>query len=191
MARAAQHIVNGSLVLALGVALIVGVLLGRSSLVAAQSLGQGTDPTVFPATGYRITSPAIFDYFQQRGGVRTFGFPVSNDFPLLGHRIQIFQRQVLEFRQDGTVTTVNILEPDVLPSSRIDGLTLPAVDLELLANAPHIDSPDYVSQGLAFVNAYVPDQWEGAQVNYLSTYLNTVTCADAFGPDPAACDSSQ
>src|SRR5215207_1769734 len=190
MMRATQQLVNGSVVLALGAALLVGVFLGGSSLVAAQSLGQPTDPSYFPATGYRITSPAIYDYFQHRGGVRTFGFPVSNDFQLMGHRVQIFQRQVLELRNDGTVTTVNILEPDVLPISRIDGLTLPGLDLELLANAPLTDSPDYVNQGLAFVNAYVPDQWEDLQVNYLSTYLNSVTCADAFGPDPAACDSS-
>ena len=141
MPRAAQHIANGSVLLALGVALVVGVLLGRSSFVSAQSLGQGTDPTFFPATGYRISSPAIYDYFESRGGVRTFGFPVSNDFPLLGHRIQIFQRQVLELRQDGTVTTVNVLEPDVLPIQNIDGLSLPAVDLELLANSPAAGQP--------------------------------------------------
>ena len=190
MPRAAQHLANGSLLLALGVALVVGVLLGRSSFVSAQSLGQGTDPTFFPATGYRISSPAIYDYFQSRGGVRTFGLPVSNDFPLLGHRIQIFQRQVLELRQDGSVTAVNVLEPDVLPIQNIDGLSLPAVDLELLANSPATGSPDYAEQGLAFVNAYVPDEWEGMQVNYLSTFLNTVSCADAFEADPAACDES-
>ena len=36
----------------------------------------------------------------------------------------------------------------------------------------------------------MPDEWEGMQVNFLSTFLNTVSCADAFGPDPAACDDS-
>src|SRR3712207_2519942 len=90
--RAARLATSGSLALAVTVSLLVGGALGRSTLVGAQSLGQPSDPAAFPATGYRISSPELFAYFQQRGGVRTFGFPVSNDFPLLGHRIQIFQR---------------------------------------------------------------------------------------------------
>src|SRR3954469_5577807 len=170
---------NWSLVAALGVVLVLGGVLGRSSLVGAQTPAQ--DPSVFPATGYRIASPAILDYFQHRGGVRTFGYPVSNDFLLLGKRVQIFQRQVLELKSDGTVLPATVLPPDLLPVSRIDGLNLPAVDPQLIAAAPTPDNPDYLPLALEFVQANVVDEWNGLPVNFLTTYLETVTCADAFG----------
>src|SRR5215216_7605896 len=111
---------NWSVLTAVVVALVVGGSLGRSSLATAQSLGQPQDPSFFPATGYRINSPAILNYFQHRGGVRTLGYPVSNDFPLLAKRVQLFQRQMLEVRPDGTVTPVNILNADFLPITHID-----------------------------------------------------------------------
>ena len=34
----------------------------------------------------------------------------------------------------------------------------------------------------------MPDDWNGLPVNFQTTFLNTVTCADAFGADP--CDPS-
>ena len=37
----------------------------------------------------------IGSYFAARGGVRTFGPPVSNAFPLLGSTVQIFRDHVL------------------------------------------------------------------------------------------------
>ena len=45
------------------------------------------------------------------------------------------------------------------------------------------------TQALAFVNVYVTDTWNGLPVNFQSTFLNAVTCADAFGSDP--CDPTQ
>jgi hypothetical protein len=186
---AVRRVRNGSLSAALGVALLLGAILGQSSLVTAQPASPGLDPSFFPATGYRIASPAVLEYFRQRGGVRTFGYPVSNEFPLLGKRVQIFQRQLLEIQSDGTVMPVSILDPDVLPITHIDGLNLPAADPDVVAAAPTPDSPDYVTQALAFINVYVPDDWNGLQVNFQSTFLNSVTCADAFGADP--CDPSQ
>jgi hypothetical protein len=174
---------------ALAVAVIVGGLLGRSSPVTAQSAGQSNDPTFFPATGYRISSPAIFSYFQQHGGTRTFGLPISASFPLQGAYTQIFQRQVLQIRPDGSLASLNILDPGVLPISHLDGLSFPPADPDLLGAAPVPSSEDSISQALAFVEQYVPDQWNDLQVNFLSTYMGTVTCADAFGADP--CDPTQ
>jgi hypothetical protein len=186
--RPLQRTRNWSLTVALGVAVLVGGLLGQSTMVTAQPASPALDPGFFPATGYRIGSPAVLDYFLHRGGVRTFGYPVSNEFPLLGKRAQIFQRQMLELDADGSVTTATILDPDVLPISRIDGLSLPAIDPDMVASAPIPDSDDYATQALAFVNLYVPDEWNGLAVNFQSTFLNSVTCADAFGTDP--CDTS-
>ena len=78
--------------------------------------------------------------------------------------------------------------PTCCPSRHIDGLSLPAADPDLLGAAPTVGSADYTTQALAFVNVYVPDNWNGLPVNFQSTFLNTVTCADAFGTDP--CDPS-
>jgi hypothetical protein len=188
--RAVQHVRNWSPSIALGVSLVLGGILGQSSLATAQPVAPGIDPGFFPATGYRIGSPAMLSYFQHRGGVRTFGYPVSNEFPLLGQRVQLFQRQMLQLAPDGTtVTTANILDPEVLPIGRIDGLSLPPADPELLGAAPVPGSDDYPTQALAFINVYVPDSWNGLPVNFQSTFLSTVACADAFGAEP--CDESQ
>src|SRR5258706_14885656 len=94
--RAVRRLYDWSVSVALGVALVLGAVLGQSTLATAQPASPGTDPSFFPATGYRIGSPAVLDYFQHHGGVRTFGYPVSSEFPLLGRRVQLFQRQLLE-----------------------------------------------------------------------------------------------
>jgi IPT/TIG domain len=184
--RAVQRIRNWSLTGGLAVSLVLGGLLGQSSLVTAQPAAPAQDPAFFPATGYRIGSPAVFDYFQHRGGVRTFGYPVSNEFPLLGKRVQIFQRQLMEIRPDGSAAPADILDPGVLPITRIDGLTLPNPDPDLQAAGPTPDNPDYAQLAISFISVYVPDEWNGLPVNFQSTFLNTVTCADGFGTEP--CD---
>ncbi len=183
-----QRVRDWSLSLAVGVSLLLAAVLGQSTMATAQPVNPGADPGFFPATGYRIGSPAVMDYFQHRGGVRTFGYPVSSEFPLLGKRVQIFQRQLLQLGPDGTVIPLNILDPDILPITRIDGLRLPDADPDLLGSAPAPTSPDYAVQSLAFINLYVPDEWNGLPVNFQSAFLETVTCADAFGTDP--CDQS-
>src|SRR5215471_4132638 len=187
--RAAAHFRRWSLSLGLCVSLLLGAVLGQSSLATAQQATPPSDPGFFPATGYRISSPEILDYFQHRGGVRTLGYPVSSEFPLLGQRVQLFQRAMLRMGADGTVTPADILSADTLPITHIDGLSLPAADPELLASAPTPDSPDYPTQALAFINLYVPDDWNGQAINFQQTFLNTVTCADASGGDD--CDASQ
>jgi hypothetical protein len=131
----------------------------------------------------------VLDYFQRRGGVRTFGYPVSNEFPLLGKRVQLFQRQALELHNDGSVGALNLLDPDFLPVTHFDGLNLPPPDPGLIASAPSPLDPDYLAQALAFIDQAVPDDWQGRQVNFHATFLGAVSCADAFGPDEA-CDTA-
>ncbi|MBV9543821.1 MAG: hypothetical protein JOY61_05545, partial [Chloroflexi bacterium] len=176
--------INWSLAFGVIVSVVLGGALGHSTI--AQSLP--TDPSYFPATGYRITSPEIMSYFQSRGGVRTFGYPVSNEFPLLGQRVQLFQRQMLQLGADGNVTLANILDPDILPITSIDGLILPAADPDIVSSAPTPDSPDFATQALSFISVYVPDDWNGLPVKFQTTFLNTLTCAD-LGQD--SCDPSQ
>src|SRR5581483_7658235 len=100
---------------ALGISLMLAAVLGQSTLAGAQPAAPGLDPGFFPATGYRISSPALLDYFLHHGGVRVFGYPVSNEFPLLGKRVQVFERQMLQINADSTVHPANILDPGVLP----------------------------------------------------------------------------
>ena len=186
--RAASRVRNASLSGAMGVSLVLVTLLGQSSLVTAQPAGPAMDPGFFPATGYRVSSPPLLDYFLHHGGVRTFGYPISNEFPLLGKRVQLFQRQMLQLDSDSSVTSANILDPAVLPITHIDGLSLPGPDPDVVGSAPSPDAPDYVTQALAYINVYVPDTWNGLQVNFQTTFLNSVSCTDAFGADD--CDPS-
>jgi hypothetical protein len=181
--RAVGRHQRGPLSSALAIALILGAILGQSSLATAQPATPAQDPGFFSATGYRISSPAMLDYFQHHGGVRTLGYPVSSEFPLLGQRVQLFQRAMLQVDADDNVQAANILSSDILPITHIDGLSLPAEDPDILAAAPSPDAPDYAAQALAFINVYVPDTWNGLPVNFQQTFLNTVTCADAFGSD--------
>src|SRR5579864_2610029 len=188
--RAVRRSKRAPLTSGLAIALILGAVLGQSSLATAQQApAPNQDPAFFPATGYRISSPSVLDFFQRHGGVRTFGYPVSSEFPLLGERAQIFQRGVLQVDTTDTVQPLNILSSDILPITHIDGLSLPPEDPDMLASAPSADAPDYTTQALAFINVYVPDSWNGLPVNFQQTFLNTVTCADAFGTD--ACDPTQ
>ena len=43
-----------------------------------------TDPQFFPQTNFRIDNAQFWDYFQKRGGVANFGYPVSRTFTFLG-----------------------------------------------------------------------------------------------------------
>jgi hypothetical protein len=90
---------------ALVIACVLAAPLASSSSVAAQQPPSpaGTDPTYFGATGFPVSTPAFWSFFVTRGGVRTFGYPISNEFPLLGQRVQLFQRALLIQRPSGGV----------------------------------------------------------------------------------------
>jgi hypothetical protein len=152
---------------------------GRLATVLEQS-----DLPVFPETGFAIANTAFADYFAKRGGLRTFGYPVSNGFLLLGTPVQLFQRQVMQLRPDGSVGTLNILDGDIMPYTRINGSVFPAVDPVLLAQAPDPGAPNYGIRVLQFANQHTPDAWNGLMTNFRQTFLNTVRYEEAF-PDRA------
>ncbi len=147
-----------------------------------------TDPRYFQQTGYRISNDAFWDYFQKRGGVRTFGYPISREFTLTGFRVQLLQRGLLQQMPNGSVSTMNLLDSGLMPYTRINGSTFPGQDPEMIQSAPLADDPAYAEKAIAFVQSNVPDQWEGQSVNFLQTFLSTVRYEDAFpqgGADPA------
>jgi N-acetylmuramoyl-L-alanine amidase len=138
------------------------------------------DARYFQQTGYRIGEDAFWNYFRVRGGVRSFGYPVSNVFPLFGMKVQIFQRQILQLRPDGGVQTMNVLDDGLLPYTRMNGSTFPAPDPAVIGKSPKPDAPDYLAQTLDFVRGMAPDTFEGEQVNFAKTFFSSVSVQDAF-----------
>ncbi|MBV9582621.1 MAG: hypothetical protein JO057_28895, partial [Chloroflexi bacterium] len=127
---------------------------------------------------------AFWDYFQKRGGVNTFGYPVSQTFTLLGTRVQMFQRLVMQLHADGSVGTLNLLDAGLLPFTHINGSTFPAPDPSFASQTPPPTDPNYLSTVIRFVQANAPDSFDGHQVNFSQTFFNTVPVAGAFPDGP-------
>jgi hypothetical protein len=142
----------------------------------------GADLRFFEPTQFRIDRDSFWDFFQKRGGLRTFGYPVSREFTFFGCQTQIFQRLAMQQCGDAGVGTLNVLEDGLLPYTRFNGSSVPAADPALIAAAPLPSDPAYASKAIDFVKANVPDTLDGEPVNFLSTFQSTVTLADAF-PD--------
>src|SRR3954451_9223939 len=121
------------------------------------------DVRYFADTGYRVDDDKVWDYFQKRGGSRTFGLPISRTFPFMGLPTQFFQRHVLQVASDG-VHTLNLLDDGVLPYTTINGLTLPSVDAGMVSAAPKTGSADYGSAAVAYVKKTAPDTFDGDAV---------------------------
>jgi N-acetylmuramoyl-L-alanine amidase len=138
------------------------------------------DGRYFGQTGYRVGEDAFWNYFQVRGGVRSFGYPVSNVFLLYGMKVQIFQRQILQLRPDGGVQTMNVLDEGLLPYTRMNGSTFPAPDPAVISQSPKPDAPDYLPKTLDFVRAMAPDSFDGEPVNFARTFFSSVRPEDAY-----------
>ncbi|MGH2351031.1 MAG: hypothetical protein ACRDJN_05390, partial [Chloroflexota bacterium] len=126
----------------------------------------------FPETGFCVGQDTFWAAFTARGGVATYGYPISRAFPFLGCLAQFFQRHVLhQCRAGEPIWAMNLLDPAILPYNRIDGATFPAHDPEIAAAAPPPDTAAYAAAVLAHVQATVPDTFEGASVGFLRTFL--------------------
>lgn len=161
--------------------LTLTLLLGLAAQPAAAGDAKN-DPRYFEQTGYRIDDDRFWDYFNKRGGVRTFGYPISGTFTLLGQQVQIFQRQVMQLQPDGSVANLNLLDDDLMPYTRINGSTFPPIDPSLVNAAPQVGEKDYYAKALQFVKDNAPDVWQGRRVNFYATFMTTVRYEDAF-PD--------
>jgi hypothetical protein len=146
------------------------------------------DQRYFGETGYRVDDDAIWGYFQSRGQLVAFGFPVSRTFTFLGCRAQIFQRQIAQVCAGQAATRMNILDPDIFPYTRVNGSTFPASDALLKLNTPPVGQPDYNTAVLDFVRFNTPDMWEGEPVGFGRTFFSTVTPAMAGTSDPGILD---
>jgi hypothetical protein len=162
-------------------ALTAAVLLGTSLFVADPRAGaQAGDPRFFTQTGYRVDLDAFWSFFQARGGVRTFGYPVSRAFKLDGFPVQIFQRIVVQLQPDGTVAPLNLLDTGLLAYTRVNGSAFPPPDPAVISQTPAASDPEYASKIVQFVQDNAPDTFAGNQVNFLQTFNSTVAYEDAF-----------
>src|SRR5581483_6519679 len=139
---------NGTLSLLLVLVVATGLVWTPSQPVSAQQ-----DARYFADTGFRIDDDKIWDYFNKRGGTRTFGQPTSRTFQFLGAPSQFFQRHVLQVTRDG-VRTLNLLDEGILPYTTINGLTFPAVDPAVVGAAPK-PSADYGAAVVAYLKQAV------------------------------------
>ena len=150
---------------------IVGTPVLRAA-PAQLTLALAADERYFSVTGYRIDHDAIWSYFQTRGSLDVFGYPVSRTFRLLGFPVQIFQRQVLQVWPDGSVHPLNLLDPGLLQVTTINYSTFPAHDPGVANAAPKPDQPNYGQAVQQYLQASVLDGWDGQPVQFLQAYLS-------------------
>lgn len=164
---------------------LIGIILSSLSPLAVttaapQQPASADQARFFPETGFSIQNDAFWDYFQHRGGVRTFGYPVSRAFTLDGFQVQVFQRRVMQQLPNGGVALLNLADPGLLPYTSFNYARIPAFDPALVASAPTPGSPDYAAAALAFVQAHAPETFEGLPVRFYSTFLQSVRTEEAL-----------
>src|SRR4029079_7453786 len=146
------------------------VLVAAAAPLAPGAAAQAADARFFTETSFRIDNDAFWDFFQHRGGVRTFGYPVSRQFKLDGFPVQIFQREVMQLWPDGGVHTLNLLDGGTLAFTRINGSTFPAPDPSVISATPTPADPDYASKISKFVRDQAPNTFAGEPVNFGQTF---------------------
>jgi N-acetylmuramoyl-L-alanine amidase len=134
----------------------------------------------YPQTGFSIDDPHFQDYFDHRGGVRTFGYPVSRKFTLLGFPVQIFQRAIMQLYPDGHVQLMNLLDDGLFPYTTVNGAMFPARDNALVNTAPLVGTRGYGSAILAWIANIAPNSWNRKPVSFYQSFASTVTAADVF-----------
>ncbi|MBX7106935.1 MAG: hypothetical protein K1X57_22890 [Gemmataceae bacterium] len=168
-------------------AVLIGFLvIGLLSAIAPPGRTTEAQANCFQETGFCITNPAFAEYFRVRGGVRILGYPVSRSFTLEGFEVQFFQRVVLQL-QGGQVQRLNILDPGVMPMTRVNQSVFPGPDSAIAAQAPQTSSPTYATDVVEFIRRVSPNTFNGQPVRYFDTFNGTVPVEIAFAgttPNP-------
>ena len=141
-----------------------------SSAASPSATAASRDPRFFEQTRFRVDRDAFWDFFQKRGGVRTFGYPVSREFTFFGCQTQLFQRLAMQQCGDQGVGTLNVLEDGLLPYNHFQGTTVPLPDPALIAAAPPASDPEFATKAIDFVRANAPDSFEGEPVKFFATF---------------------
>jgi hypothetical protein len=128
------------------------------------------DDRYFGQTGYRIENDQVWGFFQQYGGLSTFGYPVSRTMGFLGCPVQMFQRQIIQVCPSQGAALINMLDPEIFPYTQVNGSTFPAPDPTMKNNTPQVGSPTYAEDINAFVQTNVPDTALGQPANFFQTF---------------------
>jgi hypothetical protein len=128
------------------------------------------DDRYYSQTGYRIDNEQVWAFFQQYGGLSTFGYPVSRQMGFLGCPVQMFQRQIIQVCDSQGAALINMLDPEIFPYTQVNGSTFPAPDAALKNSTPQVGSPTYAEDINAFIAANVPDTALGQPVNFNLTF---------------------
>ena len=131
------------------------------------------DDRYFGQTGYRIDNDDVWGFFQQYGGITTFGYPTSRMMSFLGCPVQMFQRQIIQVCQGQGAALINMLDPEIFPYTKVNGSTFPGPDPALKNNTPQVGSPTYGQDILAFINQNVSDSAGGQPVNFQQHFNST------------------
>jgi hypothetical protein len=140
----------------------------------AQAPPMAHDERYFAQTGYRIDNDNIWNYFQARGRLAVFGYPVSRTFLLLGCQVQVFQRQIAQACPGRPAALMNLLDPDLFPYDHVNGSVLPRADPAVKAETPAVSSASYGSAIVDFVHVTAPDSFEGTAVAFGKTFFETI-----------------
>jgi hypothetical protein len=143
------------------------------------------DERYFPETRFRIDNDAIWSYFQGRGQIDTFGFPVSRTFRLDGCEVQIFQRQVAQVCAGRPgAALLNLLDPEFFPYTRVNGSVFPGPDEALKNSTPKVSDPNYSTAILQFVRDNAPDTVEGQPVGFARVFFESISPRQAGTDNP-------
>jgi hypothetical protein len=135
---------------------------------------------------FAIADDRVWAFFSTRGGVPVFGCPISRLFTLDGLATQFFERRIIQLDEGGQPRLLNLLDPEYLPYTHINGATLPAIDATLKSRTPPVTSPTYVPDLLELITTTVPDEFAGMPVRFQTTFFSLVTPAMAGTSDPSA-----
>jgi hypothetical protein len=126
------------------------------------------DAQYYSQTGFRVDDQTV-GFFQSRGQVDTFGYPVSRLFTFLGCPVQMFQRLIIQLCPSASPALINLLDPEIFPYTRVNGSVFPSPDDQLKAQTPAVGSPEYANI-LTFIQSVTPDQFNGQPVNFWQTF---------------------
>jgi hypothetical protein len=117
--------------------------------------------------------------------VRTFGYPVARTFTLDGFQLQIFQSEAMQLQPNGGVQTLNLLNPGLMPYTKINGSTFPPPDPAIEAATAPLSDPNYNADIQTLIQNNAPNTFGGQPVKFGTTFFSTVTAQDAPSADPA------
>jgi hypothetical protein len=134
----------------------------------------------FGETGFCIGNSSFNGYYNARGGMNTFGPPISREFTFLGFRVQFFQGHIMQLMPNGSVATMNLLDEGLMPVSHVNTSTFPAPDRTIVGNTPTVNEPNYAERIVEYIRRNAPNEFDGRPVRFFDRFMTTVDLASAF-----------